>query len=471
MTSEMELLRMGVAALQAGNREGAITTLSQVVDMNPFNEQAWFYLAAADNDPFMRKRYLQRVLELNPKNAKARDILDKLLAKEDSVVVNTPSSPKPPLAPPTPPTKTPPPPIEEDPLGAILNPVLERSPQSPPPLQQVPSEPAFTLSWDSPLRDTADDLPDIDNFTATRSASRGGTVAFEDQEELFARLGMDDADAPSASSAPKSDKVSFKTLRPLAADAGSLLGSAGEKGFALPIDIPGSPARVSAGSFARGGITLLRGSTRILTRRKDAYTSEIERATWWRFLLYALFISAIQTVFLALIVWIVDGRITATTPGRAGNFFGGLVMLLLGVPFYIGTLIAGSGISFLIQRRLVGIRTTFLKHLYAQTVVWLPISLVATALAFVFNLLGLVRVDNYSLIAIVTTIGLSVLAAFTHYAAVQHFTGDPMLDQKERRRRRLAAASTVIGIFVVRLLVGLLLVSITGVTLLVFLFS
>jgi len=470
MATEQELLRTGVTALQTGDRENAIQALSQVVDMNPFNEQAWFYLAAADADPFMRKRYLQRVLELNPRNAKARDILDKLLAKEDALIVTTSSRPKPPTEPlvlETPPIIIPP---ADDPLAAVLNP-----PKAPPPqlraLSSSDSAPA-TFSWDTPSRDDDDDLPDLAAISPSRP-SRAPSTAIPADDELLARLGIGSADddAPPATESlpPTPRSTTYKTLRPLAADAGSLLGAAGEGGFALPIDIPGSPARVSGRSLLRGGISLLRSSTRILTRRQDAYTHEIERATWWRFVLYAGFVALLQTVPLVIVTALVDGRMA--TPQRAANPFGWVVVLLLAIPFYMLTLIVGSGISYGLQRQIEKVRVPFLKHLYAQSVVWLPLNLLATLAALICNLFNLLPVDSYSLFAVVITIALSVYAALTHNGATRHFMRDPMLDSKARRRQRLVSASTVIGIFGARLLFGLLLASITGVTLLVFLFS
>ncbi|MDX2159730.1 MAG: hypothetical protein SF162_00255 [bacterium] len=488
MASEMELLRAGVAALQAGNREGAVTLLSQVVDLNPYNEQAWFYLAAADHDPFMRKRYLERVLELNPGNSKARDILDKLLERERAAINPThptaPSTPKPPSGskpesgsrPGSPETPRTVPPV------ILSGDTWDAPPKNARSAPIEPAEPPMILSWDAPVsadpdpddfdsRATGGDaLPDPDDFAPLRRrpASRT-TTPYDDEDLLASRLGSD----PSEPRTEKSN-VSFATLRPLAPDAGSLLGAAlGDTGFALPIDIPGAPARISLGSFLRGGVTLLRASVRILTRRRNAYAQEIERASWWRYWLYALFTSVIQTVLFAFTIWFVEGRVTAefAASGRIFNIAAGLVMLLLGVPFYIGTLMGGAGISWLVLRTWLKLRPPYLKHLYAVTLVWLPLSLAATVLAFVFNLLNLFPVNHYSLLAILSTLGLSAFAAFTLYDAVRHFEGEMLMDEKERRKRRIAGASAVIGIFAVRLIVGLVLSAITGAGLVIFLFT
>jgi len=77
-----DLLQEGIEAFQAGDRGRAHELLSQVVEIDPENEQAWYYLAASESDPALRKEYLGRVLEINPGNAKAREVLDRITARE-----------------------------------------------------------------------------------------------------------------------------------------------------------------------------------------------------------------------------------------------------------------------------------------------------------------------------------------------------------------------------------------------------
>lgn len=79
-----DLLQEGIEAFQAGDRGRAHELLSQVVEIDPENEQAWYYLAASESDPVLRKEYLGRVLEINPGNAKAREVLDRITARETS---------------------------------------------------------------------------------------------------------------------------------------------------------------------------------------------------------------------------------------------------------------------------------------------------------------------------------------------------------------------------------------------------
>ena len=77
-----DLLQEGIEAFQEGDRGRAHELLSQVVEIDPENEQAWYYLAASEGDPTLRKEYLGRVLEINPGNAKAREVLDRITARE-----------------------------------------------------------------------------------------------------------------------------------------------------------------------------------------------------------------------------------------------------------------------------------------------------------------------------------------------------------------------------------------------------
>lgn len=77
-----DMLQEGIAAFQAGDRAKAHELLSEVVKIDPENEQAWYYLAASESDPALRKQYLEQVLEINPGNAKAREVLDRIVARE-----------------------------------------------------------------------------------------------------------------------------------------------------------------------------------------------------------------------------------------------------------------------------------------------------------------------------------------------------------------------------------------------------
>jgi hypothetical protein len=59
--------------------------LTQVIQINPDNETAWLWMAAAVKKHNQKKKCLQRVLEINPDNTTARHGLAKLKALETEV--------------------------------------------------------------------------------------------------------------------------------------------------------------------------------------------------------------------------------------------------------------------------------------------------------------------------------------------------------------------------------------------------
>ncbi len=77
-----DMLQEGIAAFQAGDRAKARELLLEVVKVDPENEQAWYYLAASESNTDLRKQYLQQVLDINPSNTKAREVLDRIKARE-----------------------------------------------------------------------------------------------------------------------------------------------------------------------------------------------------------------------------------------------------------------------------------------------------------------------------------------------------------------------------------------------------
>jgi hypothetical protein len=64
-------LRDGIAAVKAGKKEEGRQLLTAVVQQNPDNEEAWLWLAAAASSPRDTLSCLNRVLAINPQNAKA----------------------------------------------------------------------------------------------------------------------------------------------------------------------------------------------------------------------------------------------------------------------------------------------------------------------------------------------------------------------------------------------------------------
>lgn len=76
-----DLFQQGVEAFRAGDKVRAKEIMQQITAAEPNNENAWYYLAAAETDETLRHQYLERVLQINPGNARAREILAKLDAR------------------------------------------------------------------------------------------------------------------------------------------------------------------------------------------------------------------------------------------------------------------------------------------------------------------------------------------------------------------------------------------------------
>src|SRR5512135_2312445 len=76
-----DLFQQGVEAFRAGDKARTKEIMQQITAAEPNNENAWYYLAAAESDETLRRQYLERVLQINPDNTRARDILAKLDAR------------------------------------------------------------------------------------------------------------------------------------------------------------------------------------------------------------------------------------------------------------------------------------------------------------------------------------------------------------------------------------------------------
>jgi hypothetical protein len=70
-----QLLQLGIRTARDGNKQSARIFFQQVLDTNKNDERAWIWLAyCADND-VDRRRYLETVLRINPRNEKAKQYL------------------------------------------------------------------------------------------------------------------------------------------------------------------------------------------------------------------------------------------------------------------------------------------------------------------------------------------------------------------------------------------------------------
>ncbi len=83
-----QLLEQGINAAKRGDRATGRKLLTQVIEADPANELAWIWLASCVNSLQDRKECLERVLEINPDNVRAKQALAALSG--DSV--KTPTS-------------------------------------------------------------------------------------------------------------------------------------------------------------------------------------------------------------------------------------------------------------------------------------------------------------------------------------------------------------------------------------------
>ncbi|HYO87878.1 MAG TPA: hypothetical protein VER79_04475 [Candidatus Limnocylindrales bacterium] len=89
------LLRQGIDDARSGDRAGARLKFERVVELNDHNEKGWFWLASVVDTDLERRAALEKVLELNPNNDRARKALDALEARmEQAALAAVPPAPK-----------------------------------------------------------------------------------------------------------------------------------------------------------------------------------------------------------------------------------------------------------------------------------------------------------------------------------------------------------------------------------------
>jgi hypothetical protein len=93
------MLQDGIAALKAGRKADAKRILTQIVDTQEDNEQAWLWLSACVDTPEEQQICLENVIAINPNNQKARKGLDaiskQISQKSTGIAVPTPPAPAP----------------------------------------------------------------------------------------------------------------------------------------------------------------------------------------------------------------------------------------------------------------------------------------------------------------------------------------------------------------------------------------
>jgi thioredoxin-like negative regulator of GroEL len=82
------LLQNAVRTWQSGNPTAARMMVEQVLENDKRNERAWLLMAKMANNEVDRRRYLETVLEINPRNAQASQLINQL----DSALKGTESN-------------------------------------------------------------------------------------------------------------------------------------------------------------------------------------------------------------------------------------------------------------------------------------------------------------------------------------------------------------------------------------------
>lgn len=149
MSANVEaMIREGINAYRAGNREESRTLLLKAVEIDEQNEQAWMWLSAVVDTIEDQQTCLENVLSINPNNEKAKQGLRILSQKASgSAAVNTPSLSQP---------------EEEDPFANISF------------TQPAASSPSVAGPFSAPTLPEEDELPSLDwdaPATETSSAS------------------------------------------------------------------------------------------------------------------------------------------------------------------------------------------------------------------------------------------------------------------------------------------------------------
>ena len=77
----LALFKAGKEAAQRGDKPKAHELLRQAIEVDPYHEQAWLWLAAVVETDEDRQVCFENVLELNPQNDVARRQLERIEAK------------------------------------------------------------------------------------------------------------------------------------------------------------------------------------------------------------------------------------------------------------------------------------------------------------------------------------------------------------------------------------------------------
>ena len=82
--SRDELMSMAEQAARSNQQQGARMMFRQVLAEDPDNERALLWMVKLASNPGERRKWLQRVLDVNPDNQQARQAFDKIQYRADA---------------------------------------------------------------------------------------------------------------------------------------------------------------------------------------------------------------------------------------------------------------------------------------------------------------------------------------------------------------------------------------------------
>lgn len=195
-------LEEAIAAIKAGDKAKGRNLLADILQADLENETAWLWMSSVATSDEERRRYLKRVLEINPDNKAAQRGLAKLASKRSAAPTDKAAPPDEepgPAVPPPPPApaqdETPPEPLE--PEADMPPPPAEKGPEeaAAKPLP-VPPPPAPPSTADDVVAQFRTGSPAADDL----STQPGPDVPDDDDDEI-------DDDAADATTGPKGDGV------------------------------------------------------------------------------------------------------------------------------------------------------------------------------------------------------------------------------------------------------------------------
>jgi Flp pilus assembly protein TadB len=72
------LIQMAIRTAEAGNVQSAMAMVENVLESDKRNERAWMLKAKYATNEVDRRRFLETILEINPRNQQARSFLKRL---------------------------------------------------------------------------------------------------------------------------------------------------------------------------------------------------------------------------------------------------------------------------------------------------------------------------------------------------------------------------------------------------------